>query len=105
MSTTGYSGQTLIVKVWVKLGTATNFDLILNNTLASNSIGGQSFTSTHGLNGSAYTQVSYSFTAPTSNAINIHVGSNVEIAVPRQTAGTVFTYGWQIFVKGKKVHF
>ena len=101
VNTTGNSEQTLTIKVWVKLGTSTNFNLVINNTLASNTIGGQSFT-TSTLNTSTYTQISYSFTSPASNAINVHVGANPETGIPVQTAGTVFTYGWQIFVKGKK---
>ena len=84
------------------MGTATNFDLCVNNTLAWNTIGGYCFTNANSsLNGSTYTQLSYSFTAPTNNLINVHLGSNAQTGITLQTAGTVFTYGWQIFAKGK----
>ncbi len=75
ISTTAYAGQTLIIKVWVKLGTATNFVLVLNNGSAWNTVGGQSFTSPT-INSSTYTQISFSFTPPATNKVNIHVGCN-----------------------------
>jgi hypothetical protein len=61
VSTTGYVGQTLIIKVWVKLGNASmNWNLSVNNGSAWNSVAGQTFTSANGLNNSTYTQVSLS---------------------------------------------
>ena len=65
ISTTAYAGQTLIIKVWVKLGTATNFDLVVNNGAAWNTVGGQCFTSANGLNTSTYTQISLHLQQPT----------------------------------------
>ena len=100
------SGQQYIIKVWVLLGTATNFNIVVckvdawNNEQISNfnSVGGQSFSSINGLNTSTYTQISYSFIGPTNNVINIHIGNTgtYQSGITAQTAGTVYTYGWQI---------
>ena len=60
---TGYTGQTLIIQVWVKLGTATSWNLSVNNGQAWNTVGGQTFTPST----TSYTQLSYSFTCPTTS--------------------------------------
>ena len=44
VSTTGYTNQTLVVKCWVKLGTATNWNLSVNNAQTWNTGGGKTFT-------------------------------------------------------------
>ena len=100
----GYVGQTLIVKVWVKLGTANmNWNLSINNGQTWDTVGGKTFTSSDGLNTSTYTQLSYSFVCPTTSTFTLHWGSNLNTIYGQvaQTAGTSYVYGWQIFVKGK----
>ena len=47
-----------------------------------------------GLNTLPYTQISLSFYAPSGPRIGLNVGNY--IGVESQTAGTVYTYGWQI---------
>jgi hypothetical protein len=86
-------GRVYTIGMWVKLGTATNFCLVVNNTLAWNSIGGKAFTSSDGLSTGKWTHISYTFTQPAgSNQINIHLGYHAETAVTQQTAGTVFLW-------------
>jgi hypothetical protein len=87
------SGQNVAVQVWVKLGTATNFCMTVNNTQAWNTIGGQAFTTANGLTTSGYTLVSFPFTTPSSGSFNWHIGLHAQTGVTQQTAGTVFVYG------------
>jgi hypothetical protein len=98
-------GKIVIVRVWVKLGTATNCCLTFNNTVASNTIGGKAFSAVDGLNTSTNTQVEYSFVGPSSGFFHLSIGSHGETAVTQQTAGTVFVYGWQIFVADNNTNF
>ena len=96
--TNNYSGQQLVIKVLVKLGTATNFNISVNNTLAWNTVGGQTFTTANGLNTTSYTLCSYVFTAPSQAGFTLNVGgvSNSQSGLAAQSVGTVFVYGWQI---------
>jgi hypothetical protein len=54
-----------------------------------------------GLGIATYKQISFSFTVPANGAMNVHIGSHSVSGLTNQTGGTVFTYGWQIFVKGR----
>ena len=88
------------VSCWVKLGTATNLCLVVNNQLAWNTIGGESFDSSDGLNTTTWTRVSYTFTTPSVLAlggINYHIGQNGESGLV-QSSGTVFIWGAQLEV-------
>jgi hypothetical protein len=80
-----------------------NWNLSVNNAQAWNTVGGKTFTSSDGLTTTAYTQLSYSFTCPSTTNFNIHVGahSNTAYGQATQTAGTSYIYGWQILVKAK----
>lgn len=82
------------VGVWIKLGTATNFCIVVNDTSAWNTIGGRCFTSADGLSTSGWTHVTFIFTSAAN--INLHIGAHSETAVPQQTAGTVFAWNWEI---------
>ena len=93
--TNSYSGQQLLIRVWVKLGTATNFALVINNQLSWNSVGGKCFTSSDGLNTSTYTLCQLVFTLPSSVLLGINLGGNLQ-SITAQTTGTVFAYGWKI---------
>jgi hypothetical protein len=84
--------------VYVKLGTATNLCLVANNALAWNTIGGQSFNSSNGLNTSTWTRISFTFTTPSTlplGLVNFHIGGNAETGLT-QSSGTVFIWGAQI---------
>mgnify|MGYP000318096345 CR=1 FL=1 len=86
------NGRVYTVGMWVKLGTATNFCLVVNNTQNWNTIGGKAFTSSDGLSTSKWTHISYTFAATATGAINLHLGYNLETGVTQQTAGTVFLW-------------
>jgi hypothetical protein len=86
------NGRVYTVGMWVKLGTATNFCLVVNNSQAWNTIGGKAFTSSDGLSTSKWTHISYTFAATASGAINLHLGYHLETGVTQQTAGTVFLW-------------
>lgn len=91
------NNTTYTLSVWVKLGTATNLCLIVNNTLSWDTIGGQSFNASNGLNTSTWTRISFTFTTPTLpvNAVNIHLGGNAQSGLV-QSSGTVFIWGAQL---------
>jgi len=89
------SGQTVTVSMYVKLGTATNVCLVINNTQNWNTVGGQAFTTVDGLSTTAWKRVSYTFTTPASNNYNIHIGLHEETGVPTQSLGTFYVYGVQ----------
>jgi len=89
------SGQTVTVSMYVKLGTATNICLVINNTQNWNTVGGQAFTTVDGLSTTAWKRVSYTFTSPASNNYNIHIGLHEETGVPTQSLGTFYVYGVQ----------
>ena len=85
-------GRVYTIGMWVKLGTATNFCLVVNNTQAWNSIGGKAFTSSDGLSTGKWTHISFTFTAIAPGNVNLHLGYHSESAVTQQTAGTVFLW-------------
>jgi hypothetical protein len=91
------NNTTYTLSLWVKLGTATNICLIANNTLGWNTIGGQSFNASNGLNTSTWTRISFTFTTPVLpvGAINIHFGGNSQTGLTQST-GTVFIWGAQL---------
>ena len=92
------TNTTYTLSLYVKLGTATNVCLVANNTTAWNTIGGESFDSSDGLNTSTWTRIKFTFTTPSSlpaGAINIHIGGNAETGLTQST-GTVFIWGAQL---------
>jgi hypothetical protein len=97
----GFGGQTLVLKVWVQLGTTTNFNISINNALAWNTVGGRTFTASDGLTATGFTQLAFTFVCPSSAGFNLHVGSHSNTIYNQwaQTAGTCEVYGWQILVK------
>ena len=87
------------------LGTATNLNMAINNIIANNTPGGQGYTSANGLSTSTQIQLTFSFVAPTSSGMNVIVGSSGTTGgVIAQSAGTVYTYGWQICYENKTTH-
>ena len=94
------SGVVYTVSMYVKLGTATNFCLVINNSLAWNTIGGRCFTSADGLSQNSWVRVSYTFTAVASGVIHMHIGANIETALlaTPQSTGTVYMWGTQLEV-------
>ena len=90
------SGVEYTVGVWVKLGTATNFCIVINNSQAWNTIGGKSFDASDGLSSSKWTHISFTFTATSTNQVNLHIGAHSETGVPQQTAGTVYLWNLEM---------
>ena len=87
------SGLTWYLSIWVKLGTATNFCVVMNNTQAWNTVAGaKAYTSADGLNTSTWTRIVHSFVGPGTNVVNIHLLSHSE-SLTQQTAGTVYMWG------------
>jgi hypothetical protein len=81
--------------VWVKLGTASNFCITITDSTGDDISTTQSFNGLdNGLNTSRYTQISLNFYSPSGPRIGLNVGNYP--GVSSQTAGTVYTYGWQI---------
>jgi hypothetical protein len=89
------SGQTITVSMYVKLGTATNFCLVINNAAAWNTVGGQVFTTADGLSTTAWKRISFSFTSPASNQFNIHIGLHAQSGLAAQSLGSYYVYGVQ----------
>lgn len=93
------AGTSYMIQLYVKLGSATNFALVVNDALAWDTIGGKVFTSSDGLNTSEWREISYIFTEPSNRTgINLHLGANALIALngSPQTAGTVYIWGLRI---------
>jgi hypothetical protein len=88
-------GDTYTVSFYGKLGTATNICLVMNNTIAWNTVGGQSFTAADGLNSTTWKKFSFTFTVPASIGFNIHIGTHNQTGVTPQSTGTFFVYGVQ----------
>ena len=90
---TGLSvGVTYCYSMYVKLGSATNFAVVVNNTLAWNTVAGsQTFTN---LNDTNYIRVTITFIAPSTGAVNIHLGGHAE-SITQQSPGDVYIWGEQ----------
>jgi hypothetical protein len=90
---TGLSvGTTYCYSLYVKLGSATNFSVVVNNTAAWNTVAGsQTFTN---LNDTNYTRATITFVAPSTGQVNIHLGGHSE-AITQQSSGDVYIWGEQ----------
>jgi large repetitive protein len=82
--------------IWVKLGTATNFDITLDNSATAGTIAGdKSYTATDGLSTSTWKRIDHTFTTDSQGAVNViigGVGTNQTTAYT-QSAGSVFVWG------------
>ena len=86
---------------YVKLGTATSFCVVPNDTQNWDAFNAQAgaikkFTSADGLSTSEWTRISISVTANSTGNINMHLGSHSNSSIPQQDAGTVFIWGIQM---------
>ncbi len=102
---TRYNGLTNGTKYtwscYVKLGTATNFCVVPNNTQSWDSFNSEEgaikrFTSADGLSTTEWTRVSISVTADSNNSINLHLGSHSNSSISQQDPGTVHIWGIQL---------
>ena len=95
------AGINLVVKVWVKLGTAANFCMCVNNAASWGNSNGLCFTTSNGLVSGQYVQISFPFQSLAGGTgLNLHIGSHGVPGLTQQAAGTVSVYGWQIFLVG-----
>jgi hypothetical protein len=90
---TGLSvGTTYCYSLYVKLGSATNFAVVVNNTAAWNTVAGsQTFIN---LNNTDYTRAIITFVAPSTGQVNIHLGGHAE-NITQQSSGDVYIWGEQ----------
>ena len=91
-------GLTYTFSMYVKLGSATNFCIVVNNAQNWNTLTQYSNVFTidgHGLSTTEYKRVSVTFVAPASEAVNIYLGGHNEYYIPQQTPGTVYMTGTQ----------
>lgn len=90
------AGQTYNVSFYVKLETATNLNVVLNNTLSWNTMTGEKqYTSADGLNTTTWTRIVHTFVAPSNGLVNIHLGKSGETGMPAQSSGTILIWGLQ----------
>ncbi|MBV5327108.1 MAG: hypothetical protein JZU65_05635 [Chlorobium sp.] len=89
------AGASAVVSVWVKLGTTTNFCIVINNSIAWNTVGGKCFTSADGLNTSTWLFIKYEFVVPANGTINLHIGAHEE-TMTQQIAGSIYAWNWAI---------
>ena len=91
------SGQAYTFSAWVKLGTATNFAVHINNTFAWDTIpdGQYTFDSSDGLNTDTFVKISLTFISPTTE-VNVHIGRHMSSTQVQQTQGTVTIWGCQL---------
>lgn len=95
------NGTTYTWSCYVKLGTATSFCVVANDTQSWDAFNAQSgavkrFTSADGLSTTEWTRISVTVTANTNAAINLHLGAHSNSSIFQQDAGTVFVWGIQM---------
>ena len=86
---------------YVKLGTATNFCVVPNDSTSWDAFNAQSgaikeFTSADGLSTTEWTRVSVTFTASSSTKANLHLGGHLNSSINQQTTGTIYIWGIQM---------
>ena len=90
------SGVTYTVSGYVKLGTASNFAIVLNNTTGWNSVPNGNFVATAVDGYDNWKRFEITFVAPATNKVNIHLGYHQESGVAAQTDGSVFIDSFQV---------
>ena len=86
-------GETYTVSAWVKLGTASNAVFVVNNSVAWNTVLGANYVATAANGYDEWKMFSITFTAPSNNLMNLHIGQADESNVTAQTIGTFYVYG------------
>jgi hypothetical protein len=91
------AGEKCTFSGWVRLGTATNFTIHVNNGAAWDTVadGVYSFDASDGLNTTSFVKISHTFTIPANGRVNVHIGRHQGTAPAQQTAGTVDVWGFQ----------
>ena len=90
------SGSVYTVSGYIKLGTASNAVVVINNTTAWDSVVGANLVATASGGYDQWKRFEITFTAPASNYVNIHLGYHQETGVTAQADGTFFIQGVQL---------
>lgn len=90
------SGQTYTVSGYLKLGTATNACIVLNNGSAWNTMPNDNFVATAALGYDEWKRFEITFTAPSTNKVNIHIGYHEETNPDDQSLGTFYLDSFQV---------
>jgi Ca2+-binding RTX toxin-like protein len=95
-----YSGLTAntsyTFSIWVKLGTATNFNITLDNSVTAGTIAGdKSYTTTDGLSTNTWKRIDHTFTADSQGQVNVFIGSvpTTQTTAYTSSGGSVFIWG------------
>jgi len=89
------SGQTYTCSGYLKLGTATNACIVLNNGSAWNAIPNANFVATAAAGYDEWKRFEITFTAPATNKINVHIGYHNETGVDAQSLGNFYLDSFQ----------
>jgi len=89
--------------VWVKLGTASNLNLSVNNATTANTIAGdqQYSASNGGLSTTQWTQINHSFTTDSAGKARVFLGGT-DGNLAAQSTGSVYVWGGQLSQTGNK---
>ena len=95
------NGTTYTWSCYVKLGTATSFCVVPNDSTNWDAFNSQTgaikrFTSADGLSTTEWTRVSVTFTVNASTKANLHLGGHQNSSISQQDAGTVYIWGIQM---------
>jgi hypothetical protein len=92
------SGTTYTVSGYIKLGTASNAVIVINNTSAWNTVANGSIvcSTANGFSTTSWKRFELTITGPSTNKINIHYGYHLELGVTAQATGTFFLDGLQV---------
>ena len=87
------SGEEYTFSIWTKLGTADNAVFVVNDTTNWNTVSGANYVATSANGYDEWKQLSITFTAPSSNKVNVHIGYHQETGVTQQDIGNFYLWG------------
>jgi hypothetical protein len=87
------SGEEYTFSIWAKLGTAENAVFVVNNTTAWDTVIGANYVATAANGYDEWKQLSITFTAPSTNKVNVHIGYHQETGVTQQDLGNFYLWG------------
>jgi len=91
------AGVGYTLRFWVKLGTATNFAVSPNDTIAWNTITGHTYTTAE-ISSATWTQITFTWTQPAARTnVNLHMGAHSNSGNAQQTAGSVYISDIEIY--------
>lgn len=87
------SGEEYTFSIWAKLGTAENAVFVLNDITSWNTVSGANYVATSANGYDEWKQLSITFTAPSTNKVNVHIGYHQETGVTQQDLGNFYIWG------------